>query len=96
LGRFWRITVPLLSPTILLVTVLTVVGSLKVFDHIVLMTNGGPANATMVLVNYIYFEAFRVFDTGYASALAVLLFLLALTATLAQWFLRKRFVYNEV
>lgn len=96
LRRFWHITVPLLSPTILLVSVLTVVGSLKVFDHIVLMTNGGPSNATMVLVNYIYFQAFRVFDTGYASALAVILFFLALFATLAQWFLRKRFVYSEV
>lgn len=50
----------------------------------------------MVLVNYIYFQAFRVFDTGYASALAVILFFLALFATLAQWFLRKRFVYSEV
>ncbi|MBK9123597.1 MAG: sugar ABC transporter permease [Chloroflexi bacterium] len=94
--RFRRITVPLLSPTILLVTVLTVVGSLKVFDHIVLMTNGGPSNATMVLVNYIYFQAFKVFDTGYASALAVILFAIALVATLTQWFLRKRFVYSEV
>lgn len=93
--RFWRITLPLLSPTILLVTVLTVIGSLKIFDHIVLMTNGGPANATTVLVFYIYFQAFRVFNTGYASALAVVLFLLALIATVVQWGLRKRLVYSE-
>lgn len=93
--RFFRITIPMLSPTILLVTVLTVIGSLKVFDHIVLMTNGGPSNATTVLVYYIYFQAFRVFNTGYASALAVSLFILALIATMTQWFLRKRFVYSE-
>lgn len=93
--RFFRITVPMLSPTILLVTVLTIIGSLKIFDHIVLMTNGGPSNATTVLVYYIYFQAFRVFNTGYASALAVVLFVLALAATLTQWFLRKRFVYSE-
>jgi multiple sugar transport system permease protein len=93
--RFWRITVPLLSPTILLVTVLTVIGSLKIFDHIVLMTNGGPSNATTVLVYYIYFQAFRVFNTGYASALAVVLFVLALIATIVQWGLRKRLVYSE-
>lgn len=93
--RFLRITIPLLSPTILLVTVLTVIGSLKIFDHIVLMTNGGPSNATTVLVYYIYFQAFKVFNTGYASALAVILFVLALSATLTQWFLRKRFVYSE-
>jgi multiple sugar transport system permease protein len=95
LQRFWRITVPLLSPTILLVTVLTIIGSLKIFDHIVLMTNGGPSNATTVLVYYIYFQAFRVFSTGYASALAVVLFVLALLATVTQWSLRKRFVYSE-
>ncbi len=93
--RFFRITVPMLSPTILLVTVLTIIGSLKIFDHIVLMTNGGPSNATTVLVYYIYFQAFRIFNTGYASALAVVLFVLALIATLTQWFLRKRFVYSE-
>lgn len=93
--RFWSITVPLLSPTILLVTVLTIIGSLKIFDHIVLMTNGGPSNATTVLVYYIYFQAFRVFSTGYASALAVVLFVLALLATVIQWSLRKRFVYSE-
>lgn len=93
--RFFNIIVPLLSPTILLTTVLTIIGSLKIFDHIVLMTNGGPSNATTVLVYYIYFQAFRVFDTGYASALAVVLFILALLATIAQWVLRKRFVYSE-
>ena len=93
--RFFRITVPLLSPTILLVSVLTVIGSLKIFDHIVLMTNGGPSNATTVLVYYIWFQGFRVLDTGYASALAVILFVLALVATFGQWFLRKRFVYSE-
>jgi multiple sugar transport system permease protein len=95
-ARFTNITIPLLGPTLLLTTILTVVGSLKVFDHIILMTNSGPANATMVLVNYVYFQAFRVFDTGYASALAVILFVLALVATIAQWQLRKRFIYNEV
>ncbi|MEQ8671629.1 MAG: sugar ABC transporter permease [Aggregatilineales bacterium] len=93
--RFFRITIPMLSPTILLVTVLTIIGSLKIFDHIVLMTNGGPSNSTTVLVYYIYFQAFRVFNTGYASALAVMLFVLALAATMTQWFMRKRFVYSE-
>ena len=68
--RVRHITVPLLSPTIMLVVLLTVIGSLKVFDHILLMTKGGPGNATNVLVYYIYFQAFRVFQTGYASALA--------------------------
>ncbi len=93
--RLFKITIPLLAPTLLLLTVLTLIGSLKIFDHIVLMTNGGPSNATTVLVYYIYFQGFQVFNTGYASALAVILFFLALIATVTQWTLRKRFVYSE-
>ncbi len=92
---FFRITLPQLAPTILVVMVLTVIGSLQVFDHILLMTNGGPANATSVLIFYIWFQAFRVFDMGYASALAVVLFFIVLTATVIQWVLRQRFIYNE-
>jgi multiple sugar transport system permease protein len=93
--RVRHITVPLLSPTILLVVLLTVIGSLKAFDHILLMTRGGPGNATNVLVYYIYFQAFRVFQTGYASALAVVLFALTLVFTIVQWAIRRRFVFNE-
>jgi len=92
---FFRITLPQLAPTILVVLVLTVIGSLQVFDHILLMTNGGPANATAVLIYYIWFQAFKVFDIGYASALAVVLFVIVLTATIIQWALRRRFIYNE-
>jgi multiple sugar transport system permease protein len=86
---FARVTLPLLAPTTLVVTVLTVIGSLKVFDHILLLTGGGPANATLVLVYYIYQQAFEFFETGYASALAVLLFAVSLALTLIQWFMRQ-------
>lgn len=95
LQRVRHITIPLLSPTILLVVLLTIIGSLKAFDHILLMTSGGPANSTNVLVYYIYFQAFKVFQTGYASALAVVLFGLALGFTIVQWSVRRRFVYSE-
>ena len=91
---FRRITLPLLSPTLLFVTVITVIGSLKVFDHIMLMTAGGPANSTMVLVYYIYYQAFQFFETGYASALAVILFALALVLTIIQWLVRGK-AYDE-
>ena len=87
---FRQITLPLLAPTLLFVTVITVIGSLKVFDHIMLMTAGGPANSTMVLVYYIYYQAFQFFETGYASALAVILFILAAALTLIQWLLRGK------
>lgn len=83
-----HIILPLLAPTTFLVTVITIIGSLQVFDHIVLMTEGGPANATMVLVYYVYYQGFRAFETGYASALAVVLFIVALGLTVLQWKMR--------
>jgi len=89
------ITIPLLMPTLMLVILITLIGSLKAFDHILLMTQGGPGNATNVLVYYIYFQGFRIFQTGYASSLAVVLFAITMTATLVQWFLRRRFSYEE-
>lgn len=72
-----------------MITIVTVVGSLKVFDHIYLMTNGGPENATLVLAYYIYERAFEFFEVGYASALAVVLFIVTLGLTLAQWLLKR-------
>lgn len=89
------IKIPLLMPTVLMVTVVTVIGSLRVFDSIKLMTDGGPEGSTMVLVYYIYHMGFKVFDIGYASALAVLLFLVVLALTALQWGLRKKVSYHE-
>lgn len=86
----WRIKLPLLAPTTLFITVITIIGSLQVFDHIMLMTGGGPANATLVLVYYIYQQGFQFFATGYASSLAVILFCITLLLTISQWLLRSR------
>jgi multiple sugar transport system permease protein len=95
LQAFRKLTVPLLMPTTLMITMITVIGSLKIFDHIMLMTEGGPSNATMVLVYYIYYQGFRFFETGYASALSLVLFVIVLGLTLAQWGIGKRFSYQE-
>ena len=89
------IILPFLAPTIMMVTVITVIGSLNVLDHIMLLTGGGPSNATMVLAYYVYYAAFRIYETGYASTLAVILFLTALLLTTIQWVVRKKVVYNE-
>lgn len=98
-ARPWQvvrhISLPFLAPSIMLVTVITVIGSLNVFDHILLLTNGGPSNATMVLAFYVYFNAFKAYEIGYASAIAVVLFVTALVLTIAQWSLRRRMVYLE-
>ena len=91
----FRIKLPLLAPSILMVMILTVIGSLNVFDTIMLMTGGGPENGTMVLVYYIYYNAFQFFDTGYASALAVVLFLVVLILTFLQWQMRRVVSYYE-
>tara|TARA_R110001583_G_C5665141_1_gene410009 strand:+ start:2822 stop:3736 length:915 start_codon:yes stop_codon:yes gene_type:complete len=87
--RFTKIVWPLLAPATLAISVVTVVGSLKVFDHIYLMTGGGPENGTLVLAYFIYERAFEFFDIGYASALAVILFILTLILTMIQWFMKK-------
>lgn len=80
---FWRITLPLLSPVILIVTLLKTIFSLKMFDQVVTMTGGGPGRATQTLNYYVYHTAFRTLDMGYASALAyVLVFALAILAFL--------------
>lgn len=92
---FRSVMLPLLAPAIFLVTILTIIGGLKVFDTIFLMTSGGPSNGTMVLIYYIYYQGFQFFETGYASALSVVLFLVMFTLTLIQWRLRRRFVFDE-
>jgi multiple sugar transport system permease protein len=92
---FFRIKLPLLMPTVMMVTIVTIIGSMRVFDTIKLMTDGGPEGSTMVMVYYIYHQAFRMFDTGFASALAVVLFLIVLALTALQWLGRKRISYYE-
>lgn len=93
---FFRIKLPLLMPTVMMVSIVTIIGSMRVFDTIKLMTDGGPEGSTMVMVYYIYHQAFRMFDTGFASALAVVLFLIVLALTAIQWLGRKRISYYEV
>ncbi|WP_326771045.1 sugar ABC transporter permease (plasmid) [Streptomyces sp. NBC_01591] len=92
---FRRITLPMISPTMLLAAIVTVIGSLQVFGQVMVLTGGGPGNATTVLAYYVYLQAFKFFDLGYASALAVLLFLAVLVLTVVQWWLRKKWVFHE-
>lgn len=93
---FKNITVPLLSPTIFFVVIITAISSFQVFDLIYLMTQGGPFNSTNVLVYSIYQNAFEYFNVGKASALAYILFAIILVLTLFQWRIRKKVVYNEI
>jgi len=86
---FWSITMPLLRPVMVLVLVVTVIGSFQVFDTVAVTTAGGPINASRVIQMYIYQKAFGESDFGYASALSVILFLiLALVAFVQMKFLK--------
>jgi len=93
--RFWRITLPLLSPTVFLAVVLTVISSFQVFDQALVMTRGGPANATNTIVLYIYQNGFEFFRMGYASAIAWVLFGVIFVFTLLQMRLQGRWVQYE-
>lgn len=92
---FKNVTIPLLSPTIFFVVIVTAISSFQVFDLIYLMTEGGPFDSTNVLVYAIYKNAFEYFDVGKASAIAYVLFVIILVLTLIQWHYRKKLVYNE-
>lgn len=94
-NTFRFVTVPLLSPTIFFVVVITCISSFQVFDLIYMMTQGGPLDSTNVLVYAVYKNAFEYFKIGKASAIAYVLFAIILALTLIQWQLRKKLVYNE-
>ena len=92
---FKNVTIPMLSPTIFFVVIITAINSFQVFDLIYLMTEGGPFDSTNVLVYTIYKNAFEYFNAGKASAIAYVLFTIVLVLTLIQWSLRKKLVYSE-
>ena len=92
---FRRITLPLISPTFFLVFIITLIGALKVFTPIFVLTGGGPADSTTTLILYMFKQGFQFFEFGYASAVAAILFVLVLALTLAQWSLRRRLVFYE-
>jgi multiple sugar transport system permease protein len=93
--QFRRITVPLISPTILLTAIITVVGSLQVFAQIAVLTQGGPGMSTTVLVYYLYQQAFQFHRFGYGATISILLFLIFAVLTVFQWQMRKRLVFYE-
>lgn len=70
---FWRITVPMMWPTITVIITLTMIGVLKIFDLVYTMTNGGPAGASDVIALEMYTQSFKNFNPGYGAAMAVIL-----------------------
>jgi multiple sugar transport system permease protein len=87
---FWRITLPLLAPTTFFVTTISLINSFQVFDQVWIMTEGGPAGATSVVMELIYKNAFRYYQMGYASAISWLLFAIIFCVTIAQNLMQRR------
>jgi multiple sugar transport system permease protein len=88
--RFWNVTLPGLRPTMFFVTVMLTIGSFKIFDLILVMTNGGPGQSTLVLSQYIYQKGFVENQFGYASSVAVVLFFICISVTIVQFLVNKR------
>jgi multiple sugar transport system permease protein len=93
--KFFSITLPMISPSILFVLIMGVIGTFQTFTQAYIMTGGGPANATLFYILYLYKNAFNWFEMGYASALAWMLFAIILALTLIVLRSSNRWVYYE-
>jgi len=93
--KFWTVTVPMMSPVILYNLIVGFIASIQGFVLVYVMTNGGPANATLVYGLYIYRTAFINFQMGYASALAWILLVVIIIITAVQFTVARYWVYYE-
>jgi multiple sugar transport system permease protein len=92
-AKFWRVTLPLVTPTVFFNLVLGVIFALRTFDLAFVGTSGGPARASWFIAQHIYTNAFVSFDMGMASALAWMFFLILFVMTYAQFKLSGSWVY---
>jgi multiple sugar transport system permease protein len=95
LRRFLHITVPMITPVIFFNLVVGIIGSFQIFTVAYVATQGGPNNATLFYVLYLYNQGFQFLHMGYASALAWMLFVIILAFTFLQLGLARRWVYYE-
>ena len=91
LGKFFRITIPMLKPVIVFALILSTIGTVGMFAEVQQLTDGGPMNSTMTPVLYLYNTAFRWFKFGYASSMAYVLFIVTSALSIAQLRIAKRF-----
>jgi len=95
--RFWKITIPIISPVILFTLVTNLIYTLQVFTQVYVVSSGmgGPSYASLVYVLYLFLNGFRWFRLGYASALAWVLFLIIIALTLVMLRISRNLVYYE-
>ena len=95
LRRFWSITLPMIAPSLVMVSIMAMIRAFQTFDTVYLMTQGGPHRSTMIVGYWLFQNAFTFFKLGKASALAYVLFAILLGLSALQWRMRKRFGYHE-
>jgi multiple sugar transport system permease protein len=93
--RFVDVTLPMLSPTLFMTSILTFIGAFQIFEPMYIMTRGGPLDRTVSIVMEIYETGFRRFEMGYASAMAIGVFVVILIVTLVQMWVAKYWVFYE-
>ena len=91
----WNIILPMLSPTILFAAVVGVIGGLQIFDQPYVMTRGGPGDASRTVVMTLYEAAFKNMEIGYASSIAVILFVIIMIVTAVQFAMGKKWVFYQ-
>ena len=93
--EFWHVTVPMLSPVLFYVIVISIISSFQIFTNVFVTTRGGPGTSTLVYVMHLYLNAFEYMKMGLASAMAWILFVIILALTWLQFKASTRWVYYE-
>jgi multiple sugar transport system permease protein len=91
--KFWNVTLPILSPVILYNLIVGIIGAFQTFAQVYILTAGGPADATLMYLYYLYITAFQFFKMGYASAMAWILFLIIFVCTFIVFRTSARWVF---
>lgn len=90
--RFWNVTVPGMAPTLVFATIITFIGAFQIFEPMRIITQGGPAGSTRSIVLYLYEQAFEQFQIGYASTIAMVVFLVIMAVTLLELRLTRKWI----
>ncbi len=93
--KFWHITLPAISPTTFYLAITAVIGAMQAFVPYMLMTNGGPDYSTTTIVLYLYNNAFKYMNMGYASAMAWLLFIVIMAMTIINFIVLSKWVHYD-
>ena len=89
---FFKIMLPLMTPSIFYVMLITMIGAIQAFDEPYFLTNGGPGDNTRTVALYLYEKAFNAYEMGYASAIASVLFVVIFILTIIQFWLQNKWV----